>query len=150
MMLGPLYIEYVRNDVPCPLPALSFARLLTASPNRWSSSRTPQPTRSHIPAAMDAFTDSFDVGQWARWATFVGGCNLAIVGLAGCGKSRTLLSCIAHVRRRYATHAVLFMAWTWAAAVQIVGQSYVSYLGMSTSISSQQQTLAVLMFKPCV
>lgn len=97
---------------------------------------------------MEAFTESFDAGQRAAWAAFLGGCNVAVVGPAGCGKSRVLLPYIADARRRCGYDAVLVMAWTWAAAGQIDGQSYHSYLGISTSDCSQQHTLQIVMSKP--
>lgn len=91
---------------------------------------------------------TFDDGQRRAWTAFVAGSNVAVVGPAGCGKSRVLLSCIQEARQRYGTDAVLVMAWTWAAAGQIDGQSYHSHLGISTTDCSKEHTLELLMKKP--
>lgn len=93
---------------------------------------------------MDTTVASFDSAQRAVWASFLGGKNVAILGPAGCGKSRVLHPCIAEARRRYGDEAVLIMAWTWAAAYQIGGRSYHSYLGISPTEYSKQRTLEMV------
>jgi len=99
---------------------------------------------------MDAFAASFDAGQRAAWASFLGGTNVAVVGPAGCGKSRVLLPCIADARRRYGDAAVLVTAWTWVAAEQIDGRTYHSHLGLSPTESTKERTLEMVMAKPFI
>ena len=90
---------------------------------------------------------SFDDGQRAAWSTFLEGANVAILGAAGCGKSRVLQECIAEARRSYGPKVVLVMAWTWAAAGQIDGVTYHSYFGLSPNETARQQTLEAVMSK---
>lgn len=98
--------------------------------------------------AMVVFVRTFDDGQRRAWTAVVDGYNVAIVVPAGCAKSRVLLSCIQQARQRYGPDAVLSMAWTWAAAGQIDGQSYHSHLGISTADCSKELTMKLLTKKP--
>lgn len=69
------------------------------------------------------------------------GTNVAILGPAGCGKSRVLELCIVEARRLHGDSAVLVMSWTRAAALQIGGRSYHSFLGIGPGDSSKEKTL---------
>lgn len=96
---------------------------------------------------MDRTVTSFDAGQRAAWASFLSGANVAILGPAGCGKSRVLDSCISAARRLHGESAVLVMSWTWAAAMQVGGRSYHSYLGIGPGDCSKEKTLEMVQAK---
>ncbi|OSX74665.1 hypothetical protein BU14_0275s0024 [Porphyra umbilicalis] len=97
---------------------------------------------------MDPIVASFDQGQRAVWASFLSGTNVAVLGPAGCGKSRVLQPCIAAARRDHGDAAVLVMSWTWAAARLIDGQAYHSHIGASPVELSKERTLEMVMSKP--
>jgi len=131
------------------LPALSGAFRRAAGCEHFPA---PHPPRSLFVSTartiMDPTVASFDSGQRAAWDCFLRGENVAVVGPAGCGKSRVLMPCIAEARRRYGEKAVLVMSWTWTAALQIDGQTYHSYLGASPTDLSKERTLQMIRAKP--
>lgn len=90
---------------------------------------------------MYPIVSTFDSGQRAAWSSFLSGTNVAVMGPAGCGKSRVLEVCIAAARRLHGDSAVLVMSWTWAAAQQIGGRSYHSFLGIGPGDASKEKTL---------
>jgi len=96
---------------------------------------------------MTTDTASLDADQKGAWESFLRHDNVAVVGPAGCGKSRVLMPCILDARRRYGERAVLVMSWTWVAAQLIGGRTYHSFLGITPHELSKQRVLQSIMGK---